>query len=80
MVADIDRFFTKSAAKLRDMGDRYVVQRPDHVLVEGGVILLKANFDAIGQKIILAYQVLFLHAVIEILVLLLQYKHKKEPD
>ena len=49
MVADVDRFFAVTAAKLRDIGDRCVVQSPERVFVEGLDAFFEANFDAVRK-------------------------------
>ena len=53
MIADINWFLAEPAPKLADMSYRDVVQAPEHVLIESGVMLLQSDFDAVGQKIVL---------------------------
>ena len=64
MIPNINRLLPKSAAELRDIGNRDVVERPQGVFVQGRMTLYEADFDASGQKIILSDQVLLLNPIV----------------
>lgn len=61
MISDVYRFFSKPAAKLRDVCNGRVIERPKYVLVEGGMALPKSDLDAVCQQIVLTDQIFFLN-------------------
>ena len=80
MIANINWLFTKTPAKLRDVRDGNVIQRPKRIFIKGGKALFQAYFDAVGQQIILPEKILFLHKVVELAVVTFGNNHaKKEP-
>lgn len=54
----IDRLFT--VTKLGNIGKCCIIQSPKSVFVESFDAFLQANFNAIGQKVVLPQQVLLL--------------------
>jgi len=48
MIADIDRLFPESSAKLRSIRNRRAMQRPQRVLIEEFNALLQTNLYAVG--------------------------------
>jgi hypothetical protein len=70
VVTNVNWLLTKSAAKLGDVGDRNMISETKSIFVESSMIVEQPNLDAISQQIVLAYQVLFLNAVVKLLILL----------
>jgi len=71
----VNRLFAKAAAELRNIGDGHVVQRSDRVLIERKRPLLESELNAIGQKIILPKEILFLNVLEQIRVFFFQNNH-----
>jgi hypothetical protein len=60
VLADVDRQFSKTSAKLREIRHCCRIQRPKHVLVEGFDPLRQHNLHAIRQQVVLPEEVLLL--------------------
>ncbi len=60
VISHVNRFFAVTAPKLRNVRDRSIVEGPKRVFVECLNAFFQPNFDAIGQQVILAKEVLFL--------------------
>jgi hypothetical protein len=54
VISNVNRALTVTPTKLRDVGDRDRIQRPQCVLVERLDALRKAYLDAAEQKIVLS--------------------------
>jgi hypothetical protein len=61
---NINRLFSESASKLRNIRHYNVIERPEQVLINFTVTLLKPYLDTIGEKIILTQQIFLLYAVV----------------
>lgn len=61
VIADVDRLFAESAAKLCDIGYSCCIKRPKSILIKGFYALPRPNFDAVCQQVILTQEVLLLH-------------------
>ena len=64
VIANVNRLLPVASAKLGKVSYGYMVQGPKHILIEGGVILLQANLNAVDQQIMLPSQILFLDPVV----------------
>lgn len=62
VMTDVDRIFPVTAAKLGDIGDCCMVQRPQRVLVKCLDSLFQADLNAIRQQPVLPQEILFLHS------------------
>src|SRR5690348_56122 len=60
VISHINRFFAITAPKLRNVRNRSIIEGPKCVFVECLNPFFQSNFDAIGQQVILAKEVLFL--------------------
>jgi len=59
MTGDVDRLLTVPASSLRKIGEGYMIQCPDEVVIDRFVPILQfnPNVDAVCQQAILAVQV-----------------------
>lgn len=71
VVPDVDRLLAIAPAKLRDIRNRDVVERPQSVFVERLDSFFEADLDAVGQERVLAQQVLLLHSSKEVRIVFL---------
>lgn len=78
VVAHIDWFLAIPAPKLGNIRDRNVVQGPQSILVERLDSLFETNFDAIGQQIVLAQEILLLNLGKELRIVLFSNRHRKD--
>ena len=60
VISHVNRFFSVTATKLRNVGNRNMVEGPKRVFIECLNAFFQPNFDAIGQQVILAKEILFL--------------------
>jgi hypothetical protein len=49
VAADVNRFFAEATTELRYMGHSNMVEGPNHVFIESGMIVLQSNFGAVRQ-------------------------------
>src|SRR5215469_4910252 len=77
VVSHVNRFLAIPPSKLGNICHRNVVQCPQRILVEGFDSLFEANFDAIGQQIILAQKILLLNLSKELRVVFFSNRHRK---
>ncbi|MER0236560.1 hypothetical protein [Fulvimarina sp. MAC8] len=63
MITDEDRLFAIAPAMLGDIGNRRVIECPERIFVESLDPLFQADFDTIGEKIVLPKEVLLLNPV-----------------
>lgn len=75
MTPHINRLSAESSAESRDIGDCGCVERPQGVFVECLDPFVQANFDAVGQQVILPQEVLLLHASKHRGIVVLSYGH-----
>jgi len=78
MVADVYWFFSVSATKLSDVRDGSIVEGPKRVFIECFDALFDADFNAIGEKIVLAQKILLLNLGVQLRIVLFSYGHNKK--
>jgi hypothetical protein len=57
VVTNVNRFFSVSAAELRNVSHCGVIKRPERVFIEGLNALLQSDFNAIGKQVVLTEQI-----------------------
>src|ERR1700733_67263 len=75
MISYVDRFLAKSSPELGNVSYRRMVERPEKIFIKRDRPLHQPDLDAISHELVLALQVLFLNAVIQLSVFLLQNEH-----
>ena len=78
MVADINRFLPVPATKLSDVGNGSIVEGPKRVFVERLDALFDTDFDAIGEKVVLAQKILLLNLGVQLRIVFFPYGHNKK--
>jgi len=63
MVANINRLLTKPPTKLRNIGNRSRIQRPQRVLIKSLNPLSESHLDAVQQQIVLTQKILIFNVI-----------------
>jgi hypothetical protein len=75
VIADINGFFAEPATKLCDVGYGRVIKGPERVLVERLNALFQADFNAVGEEIVLTQKILLLDFGVQRRIVLFSYRH-----
>jgi hypothetical protein len=78
MVAHINRLFAIPPAKLSDVRDCRIIERPKGVFIERFDAFLKTYLNAIREQIVLAKEILLLNSVVQIGVVFFADRHVRE--
>ena len=70
MIAYINGLFSKPPAKLRNIGDSYMIEGPEHILVKRDRAFYKPNLNTVHQQLILAIEILLRDPIKQIAVFL----------
>lgn len=79
VISDIDRFFAISASKLGNVRNRNIVQCPKRVFIERFDAFLEANFNTVGQQVVLPQEVLLLNLRVERGIVFFSDGHRRLP-